>query len=134
MILNDSLWYSCRNIMVSVFRKHTLFVSTDWELSVRVRAKTLWKEVLRGSGLRAQHLRLDTVVVCQLGYHVVLVDHNDGHGPGLQRWSRVLVYRRDLRTKTPGNHVVRSKYGVSDRSVVQLRTGLRFPLEDRGRD
>jgi len=109
-------------------------VSTVRELPVRVRAETLRKEVLRGSGLRSQHIRLDTVVVCQLGYHVVLVDHNDGNGLGLQRRPGVLVHRRDLRTQTQGNHGMRCKHGVSDRSLVQLRAELRFPLEDCGRD
>jgi len=109
-------------------------VSTDRECTVRIRAKTLRKEVLRGSGLRSQHLRLDTAVVRKLGYHVVLVDHNDGHGFGLQRWPGVLVHRRDLRTETPGNHVLRDKHGVPNRRLVQLRAELRFPMEDRGGD
>lgn len=109
-------------------------MSTDRELPVRVRAETLRKEVLRGSGLRSQHIRLDTVVLRQLGYHVILVDHNDGNGLGLQRRPGVLVYRRDLRTQTPGNHGLRDKHGVSDRRLVQLRAKLLFPLEDCGRD
>jgi len=109
-------------------------VSTDRELLVRVRTKTLRKEVLRDSGLRSQHIRLDTVVLRQLGYHVVLVDHNDGNGLGLQRRPGVLVHRRDLRAQTPGNHGMRDKHGVPDRRLVQLRSELRFPLEDCGRD
>lgn len=109
-------------------------MSTDRKCPFRIRAETLRKKVLRGPGLRSQHIRLDTVVVCQLGYHVVLVDHNDGHGIGLQRRPGVLVHRRDLRTQTPRNHGVRDKHGVSDRRLVQLRTELRFPLEDCGRD
>jgi len=109
-------------------------VSTDRELHVRVRAETLRKEVLRGSGLRSQHIRLDTVVLRQLGYHVVLVDHNHGDRLGLQRRPGVLVHRRDLRTQTPRNHGMRGKHGVSDRRPVQLRAELRFPLEDCGRD
>jgi len=108
-------------------------VSTDRELPVRVRAETLRKEVLRGPGLRPQHIRLDTVVFRQLGHHVVLVDHNDGLGLGLQRRPGVLVHRGDLRTQTPGNHGVRGKHGVSDWRLVQLRAELRFPLEDCGR-
>lgn len=108
-------------------------MSTDRQLSVRVRTKALRKEVLRGSGLRSQHLRLDAAMVRKLGNHVVLVDHNDGHGFGFHRWPGVLVHRRDLRTETPGNHVLRDKHGVPDRRLVQLRAELRFPMENRGR-
>lgn len=109
-------------------------MSTDRELPVRVRTETLRKEILRGSGLRSQHIRLDTVVLRQLGYHVVLVNHNDGNGLGLQRRPGVLVHRRDLRTQTPGNHGLRDKHGVFDRRLVQLRAKLLFPLEECGRD
>lgn len=108
-------------------------MSTDRKYPIRIRAETLREEVLRGFGLRSQHIRLDAAVVRQLGYHVVLVDHYDGHGLGLHRRSSVLVHRRDLRTQTPRNHGVRGEHGVSDRRLVQLRTELRLPLEDGGR-
>lgn len=117
--------------MFILFRKYTLFASTDWKFSLGLRTKILRKEVLRGIGLCAQYFRLDIAMVRQLSQHVILVHDDDGLGFRIQRWSCILIHWRGLRAETPWDYVLRDQHGLSDRNFVHIRFRLYFPLEDR---
>lgn len=120
-------------VIVRTSRKHTLSVPTVRKHPVRLRASAFRQKELHGSGVFAQRLRMDPVVVRRLRQHAVLVLIDDGPGLGLHRRPGVFLRRGDLRTKTPGHHVVRHKHVLSDRDAVLLRSGLRFSLENRSR-